>query len=77
VIVEDELDRGCLRIGGVELSQEGDEPARTVSFLDAGVDHGFIPSTGRGAQEQGQGEARGQTKRGARIARLLCYWSSD
>jgi hypothetical protein len=38
VIVEDELDRGCRRIGGVELSQEGDELARTVSFLDAGVD---------------------------------------
>ena len=39
VIVEDELDRGRRRIGGVELLQEGDELARTMSFLDAGVDH--------------------------------------
>ena len=38
VIVEDELDRGRRRIGGVELLQEGDELARTVSFLNAGVD---------------------------------------
>src|SRR5208283_3475445 len=38
VVVEDELDRSRRRIGGVELLQEGDEFARTMSFLDACVD---------------------------------------
>jgi hypothetical protein len=33
VIDEDELDRGCRRIGGVERSQEGDELARTCLSL--------------------------------------------
>ena len=32
VIAEDELDRGCRRIGGVELLQEGDDLARSVSL---------------------------------------------
>ena len=38
VIVENELDRRGWRIGGVEFLQEGDELARTMPFLDAGVD---------------------------------------
>jgi hypothetical protein len=38
VIVEDELDRGRGRMGGVELFQEFDEFARAMSPLDAGVD---------------------------------------
>jgi len=37
-IVENELDGGRRRIGGIELLQEGDELAGTVSFLDAGAD---------------------------------------
>ena len=38
MIVEDELDRGRGRMGGVELFQEFDEFARAMSPLDAGVD---------------------------------------
>ena len=37
VIVEDQPDGGVHRIGGIKLSEEGDELARTVSIFDTGM----------------------------------------
>src|SRR5450755_1308839 len=38
MIVEDDLDRGLRRVGGVELFEEFNELARAMSTLDAGMD---------------------------------------
>src|SRR5271166_1431542 len=37
MIVEDDLDCGCRRIGGIELFEKGHELARAMAFLDTGM----------------------------------------
>ncbi len=37
MVVEDHLDRGVGRVGGIELLEEADELARAVAILDAGM----------------------------------------
>ena len=49
MIVEDDLDRGRRRVGGVEPFEKLDELARAMSVLDAGVDEAGRPDRFRPA----------------------------